>query len=221
MLQFDPKRHDAVVFDCDGTLVDTMPLHHEAWCEAFRQHGAPFDFTWSRFLGRAGMTLEQTVTELNREFNCKLDPIAVANAQRAAYLRRHNEIKAIDFVINFAYRLRNICPLAVASGSNQVSVTHALSRIGILDWFDVVITASDVPQGKPAPDVFLLAASQLRVSPQRCLVVEDGQFGIEAARRAGMDAYLITRDGSTRLFPSESGDTSSPAAPRSLPNDAN
>jgi beta-phosphoglucomutase family hydrolase len=204
MLKLDPNRHAAVVFDCDGTLVDTMPLHYEAWCEAFLHHSAPFAFTWEKFVSRAGVTLEQTVVELNSEYGCRLDPQAVSARQREAYARRQDKIKTIDFVTDFAKRLRGSCPMAVASGSNRASVTHALSKVEILDWFDVVVTANDVTHGKPAPDVFLRAAELLGVRPAQCLVVEDGAPGVEAARRAGMDAYLVTREGECTFIASPS-----------------
>jgi beta-phosphoglucomutase-like phosphatase (HAD superfamily) len=200
MLEFDSRRYDAVIFDCDGTLVDSMPLHHEAWCSAFQKHGAPFEFTWDLFVRRAGMTLENTVLELNREYNCNLDPTAVVRAQRISYLARQNQIKRIEFVTQFAQHLRGTYPLAVASGSDRESVTHSLSHTQILDWFDVVVTANDVQRGKPEPDVFLVAAKRMNVAAERCLVVEDGLLGIEAAKRANMDAYLITRDGDAQII---------------------
>lgn len=202
MLQYEPRDYDAVIFDCDGTLVDTMPLHHDAWRSAFRRYGASFEFTWDKFVSRAGMTLEHTVVELNREFGCALDPVAVANAQRASYFSRQDQIKTIGFVTDFAKRLRGICPIAVASGSSRESVVHALEHTQILDWFDVVVTANDVARGKPEPDVFLCAATHLGVTPGRCLVIEDGLMGIEAAHRAGMDAFLVTREGESRFIAS-------------------
>jgi beta-phosphoglucomutase-like phosphatase (HAD superfamily) len=201
MLELDSERHAAVIFDCDGTLVDTMPLHFDAWKDAFRLHGATFEFTWEQFNARAGMTLERTVVELNQEFGCQLDPNLVADAQRASYLRRQDQIKPIAFVAAFASNLLGRIPIAIASGSNKTSVSHALSQAKMLDWFDVVVTANDVHHGKPAPDAFLLAARQLNVAPARCLVIEDGRLGIEAAGHAGMDAYLITREGSVQFCP--------------------
>jgi HAD superfamily hydrolase (TIGR01509 family) len=200
MLEFDASRYDAVIFDCDGTLVDTMPIHHEAWKEAFSLHSAPFDFPWNRFVSRAGMTLERTVVELNREFGCNLDPDTVARAQRAAYARRQDEIRPIVFVTEFARSLRDRCPLAVASGSRREAVLHALRIAQIEDWFDVVVTATDVERGKPWPDVFLHAARRLGRAPERCLVVEDGIMGVEAAHRAGMDTFLVDRLGSVELL---------------------
>ncbi|MGC4070512.1 MAG: HAD family phosphatase [Polyangiaceae bacterium] len=198
MLEFDASQYNAVIFDCDGTLVDTMPIHHDAWKEAFSLHSAPFDFPWDRFVSRAGMTLERTVIELNREFGCSLDPDAVALAQRAAYAKRQDDIRPIVFVTEFARTLRGRCPLGVASGSRQEAVLHALRIAQIADWFDVVVTATDVEHGKPWPDVFLLAAQRLGRQPERCLVVEDGLMGVKAAHRAGMDVFLVDRCGSNR-----------------------
>jgi HAD superfamily hydrolase (TIGR01509 family) len=201
MLVFDPNLHDAVIFDCDGTLVDTMPLHHTAWQTAFKRFGAPFEFTWELFNRRAGMTLERTVEELNREFRCNLAPEDVAAAQREAYLRCTDQIEPIEYVVAFARSVAQKCSLAVASGSSRSSVEDALGRIGLLDRIATIVTGSDVAEGKPAPDIFLLAASRLSVPPCRCLVVEDGELGLQAARRAGMDAYRVDRDGSVTWLP--------------------
>jgi beta-phosphoglucomutase-like phosphatase (HAD superfamily) len=199
MLTFDPTRYDAAIFDCDGTLVDTMPLHHAAWRAAFDRFQAPFDFTWDLFLRRAGMTLEGTVEGLNVEFTCALPPRLVADTQREEYWRRSDRIAPIDHVVRFAREVGGHHPLAVASGSSRASVEHALTRIGLLDAFQTIVAAGDVREGKPSPEAFLLAASRLSVSPERCLVLEDGELGLEAARRAGMDAYRVGRDGEATL----------------------
>ncbi len=199
MLTFDATRYDAAIFDCDGTLVDTMPLHHKGWQAAFERFQAPFEFTWDLFVRRAGMTLERTVEELNIEFRCDLPARLVADAQREEYWRLSNQIVPIDHVVRFARDIARCHPVAVASGSARASVEHALRHIGLLDCFHAIVTASDVREGKPSPDAFLLAASRLSVAADRCLVVEDGELGLEAARRAGMDAYHVGRNGEATL----------------------
>jgi HAD superfamily hydrolase (TIGR01509 family) len=199
MLIFEPLRYDAAIFDCDGTLVDSMPLHHAAWQAAFERFHAPFEFTWDLFMRRAGMTLEGTVEGLNLEFRCALPPHQVAEAQREEFGRRSDQIVPIEHVAQFARQVARHHPVAVASGSTHASVEHALGRIGLLDCFQVIVAAGDVRAGKPSPDAFLLAASRLSVAPERCLVLEDGELGLEAARRAGMDAYQVGRYGEATL----------------------
>jgi len=206
MLTFDPARHDAVIFDCDGTLVDTMPLHHAAWQSAFERFHAPFEFTWELFMRRAGMTLERTVEELNREFQCQLPPAVVAEAEREEYRRRSDQIRPIDAVVRFARAVARHHPTAVASGNSRETVEDALTRIGLLDCIRTIVAAGDVGEGKPSPEAFLLAASRLSVIPERCLVVEDGESGLEAASRAGMDAYLVDRHGNATLRRAREGE---------------
>lgn len=202
MLRLDPDTHDAVIFDCDGTLVDTMPLHHLAWQASFELFNAPFQFTWELFVRRAGMTLEETVLELNREFGCHLPANEVAAAQRAEFRRQSAAIQPIQHVAEFARALAPKYPLAVASGSSRATVEDALTRTSLVGLFQTIVTPIDVANGKPAPDMFLLAASRLSVQPRRCLVVEDGALGLEAARAAGMDAYQVDRDGTVVWRPS-------------------
>jgi HAD superfamily hydrolase (TIGR01509 family) len=199
MLTFDPTRYDAAIFDCDGTLIDSMPLHHAAWQAAFERFHAPFAFTWDLFVRRAGMTLERTVEELDVEFGCDLPPGPVADAQREEFQRRADRIVPIDHVVRFAREVTHHHPAAVASGSSRAAVEDALRRIGLLDAFRTIVAAGDVREGKPSPEGFLLAASRLSVAPERCLVLEDGAQGLEAARRAGMDAYRVGRDGEAIL----------------------
>ncbi|HMA92658.1 MAG TPA: HAD-IA family hydrolase, partial [Polyangiaceae bacterium] len=191
MLEFHPDSHDAVIFDCDGTLVDTMPLHHCAWQKSFEQFGAPFQFTWELFTRRAGMTLEQTVEELNREFGCELPVADVVAAQRAEYARGCVDVAPIPHVAQFARAVAANHPVAVASGSSRATVEDALSRVALLELFKTIVTPADVQRGKPAPDMFLLAAARLGVPPERCLVIEDGELGLQAARLAKMDAFKV------------------------------
>jgi beta-phosphoglucomutase-like phosphatase (HAD superfamily) len=188
------RAYSAFIFDCDGTLADSMPLHQRAWIRAFEQHGATLDFTWERFMSRAGKTLELTVTELNAEFGMNLDPALVAQAQRAEYDALALGVQPILEVVQFAReQARAGRPVSVASGGDARTVRQTLSTIGALDLFSVIVTAEDVVHGKPAPDLFLLAAERMGVAPEACLVFEDSLLGITAAERAGMGAVLVSR----------------------------
>jgi HAD superfamily hydrolase (TIGR01509 family) len=178
------------IFDLDGTLAESMVIHHRAWRVALEAHGGSFEFGWELFNSRAGMSHEQTVVELNVQFGLSLDPDAVAYAQRAEYERMLEGVTAIDEVVHFA-RTHAESSLAVASGGDRRLVERTLELIGVRELFPVVVVAADVPRGKPDPDIFLLAASRLGVAPEKCVVFEDGALGILAAERAGMRAVLI------------------------------
>jgi HAD superfamily hydrolase (TIGR01509 family) len=147
------------------------------------------------------MTLEETVVELNREFRCTLPVTDVAAVQRAEYRRQCSAVEPIRHVAEFARALAARHPIAVASGSSRATVEDALSRCALLGLFGTIVTPVDVAHGKPAPDLFLLAATRLSVPPSRCLVVEDGALGLQAARAAGMDAYRVDRDGTVEWIP--------------------
>lgn len=182
---------DAVIFDCDGTLVDSMPAHFEAWCEALALYGAGGVFKEDVFLAMGGRPTRDIVVELNDEYNLRLDPEAVAFAKREAFLRRLGSVTLIDEVAAFAESLRGRLPMAVASGGSRMVVEKTLAIVGISDWFDEVVTADDVSEGKPAPDIFIKAAHLLGVNPAKCLVLEDAPAGILAAQRAGMQVIAV------------------------------
>jgi beta-phosphoglucomutase-like phosphatase (HAD superfamily) len=186
------RAYSAFIFDCDGTLADSMPLHQRAWIAALRKYGATFDFGWELFMSRAGKSIERTVSELNAEFGLALDPNLVAAAQRAEYDALALGVKPIAEVVAFARdRARAGCPVSVASGGDAMTVARTLRTIGAADLFPIVITVEDVEHGKPAPDLFLLAAKRMGVAPEECLVFEDSLLGITAAERAGMGAVLV------------------------------
>jgi HAD superfamily hydrolase (TIGR01509 family) len=188
---FPKSGFDAVIFDCDGTLVDSMPAHFDAWCEALALYGAGGIFKEDVFMAMGGRPTRDIVVELNDEYNLRLDPEAVALAKREALLKRLKTITLIDEVADFAASLRGKVPMAIASGGTRLVVEKTLHIVGISDWFDEVVTVDDVPIGKPEPDVFLYAARLMGVLPAKCLALDDAPSGILAAERAGMQVIAI------------------------------
>ncbi len=182
---------DAFLFDCDGTLVDSMPLHHRAWSQSFLEGGATFEFTWDLFMSRAGMGLHETVTALNVQFGTALDPVSVVARQRTLFREGIASVLPVGPVLEVARAVQGIKPMAVYSGGEGEIVRAELAAIGALDWFGAVVCREDVERGKPAPDGFLECAARLGVAPSRCLVFEDGIMGVEAARAAGMQVVLV------------------------------
>ena len=182
------RTYAGYIFDCDGTLVDSMPLHFRAWRAAFRQHGASFDFDWALFVSRAGMPLETTVEALNQQFGSTLDPKRVVEVQLATYRTLLAEVTAIEPVVAFARQVAaSGAQVSVASGGQRPEVETSLRSIGLLDLFRLIVAGNEVAHGKPDPEILLRCAEGMGVAPEDCLVIEDGELGIEAARRAGMD----------------------------------
>jgi HAD superfamily hydrolase (TIGR01509 family) len=190
---FEPltREYGGYIFDCDGTLADSMVVHHSAWLSALAAHGATFDFHWDLFTSRAGMSLPSTVLELNAQFGLTLDPEAVITSQRVEYERFLPTVKPITEVVELARRVARSRPVSVASGGERNVVRRTLELIGLAELFPVVVTAEDVARGKPAPDMFLLAAERMGVTASECVVFEDSVFGLEAAKRAGMASVLV------------------------------
>ena len=183
---------DAYIFDCDGTLADTMPLHYEAWCEALRDRGTPFVFTEDRFYEYGGISAPKIISILNQEYGTDYDAQELANYKEEVFLKKLNQLKPIKEVALFARRVAQHKPVCVASGGYRVIIRHTLRLIGMDDVFgDNIVTAEDVKHGKPAPDIFLLAAKRMNVAPEKCLVFEDAIPGIDGAKAAGMQVVVI------------------------------
>jgi beta-phosphoglucomutase-like phosphatase (HAD superfamily) len=192
-LELPAGEFSAFIFDCDGTLADSMPLYHRAWRRALSAHGAVFDFTWELFMSRAGMSTALTIEGLNREFGTALEAESVQRRQHAEFLTLIDEVQPIAAVVEVARRHFGTIPMSVASGGARPLVERTLELIGVKELFPVVVVAEDGPRGKPEPDIFLLAAKRMGVPPDACLVFEDGEPGLVAARRAGMKAVLVDR----------------------------
>lgn len=188
------------IFDCDGTLVDSMPLHFRAWRAVLARHGLSEALSEELFYSLGGVPTPKIVEVLNEHHGTSLDPEALCHEKEAAYEAVLPEVNAIEPVVAVARSGMGRLPMAVASGGIRRIVRRTLELAGIADLFPVVVTAEDVSEGKPAPDMFLLAAARMGVPPERCLVFEDSPLGLEAARRAGMTAVEIVPPSRTRAW---------------------
>lgn len=176
----------ALIFDCDGTLVDSLPKHLAAWRETLTTLGRSLP---DGFLGRhTGMTTEQIVAIYNREFADDLDAAVVSREKNERVYEALLETREIPEIAGLARRYAGKLPMAVVSGGKARNVLRTLKATGLESLFPVVLTADDDIRPKPAPDLFLEAARRLGVTPVRCQVFEDGDPGLEAAREAGMIA---------------------------------
>jgi beta-phosphoglucomutase-like phosphatase (HAD superfamily) len=192
-LQLPARDFAGYIFDCDGTLVDSMPIHYVCWVEALRNNGATYEFTEEEFYYYAGVPEKDTVIILNAKHNVFIDPEAVVSSKAAQFLKRIGELKVVRPVADYARSLHGERPMSVASGSEAPVVRACLQATGLFDLFPHVITPENVKRGKPAPDMFLLAAERMGIKPQDCLVFEDGRSGVEAAKAAGMEVVFIPR----------------------------
>lgn len=187
MLQTVAPHVKGLIFDSDGTLVDTMPLHYRAWLETVRAENA--DFPEPLFYELAGVPSEKIVTILNEKFGYTLDPKTVTHNKETLFVEKYlPQAMPIEMVVDVAKTYKGKMPMAVVTGGIRRVVNNALAVIGMVDFFDTVVTADDVQNGKPAPDPFLEAARRLGVEPEFCQVFEDSEAGLEGARRAGMVA---------------------------------
>jgi len=190
-IAFPDGEYEGLIFDLDGTLVDSMPAHFEAWCKALDEHGAPGVFPEDVFYAMGGRPTKDIVRELNGELGLKLDPESVAVAKRKAFLQNIDQVIVNDVVVDFARSQRGKMPLAIATGGSRIVVEKTLQVCGLSDLFDEVVTANDVKCGKPAPDIFLEAAARIEIAPERCLVFEDAPAGIMGAQSAGMEVVCV------------------------------
>jgi len=179
----------AYIFDCDGTVVDSMPLHYRAWKAALAEWNC--DFPEDLFYSWGGKPVRNIIADLNQIYSLTMpiDPLAIR--KEALYLAQLPSLKAIPEVVEHITAQHGRIPLAVASGSRKDSVVGSLTTVGLLDKFETMVSAGDYIHPKPAPDCFLLAAERLGIAPKDCLVFEDTQLGIQAATAAGMASVMV------------------------------
>ena len=179
----------AYLFDCDGTIVDSMPLHYKAWKKALAEHGA--EYKEELFYAWGGRPIREIIQLLNEMQGLEMPVEEVAARKEALYHQLVPTVQPIPEVVEHIDAKHGHVPMAVVSGSRRSSVTASLSAVNLLDKFDTLVCAEDYKNGKPAPDAFLLAAERLGVPPVECLVFEDTDLGIEAATAAGMVSVKV------------------------------
>jgi len=184
----------ALIFDCDGTLADSMPLHWRAWDAVCKRNG--IELPEERFYKLGGVPSQKILAMLKQEQGLAFDPAEISRQKEEAYLPLMAEVKLIEPVAAIAREHVGKLPMAVATGGRMKYIRPLLEGLGISDWFQAIVTSDDVKNHKPAPDTFLKAAALLGVPPEDCRAFEDTDLGMEAIRAAHMDAVDVrTIDG--------------------------
>jgi beta-phosphoglucomutase-like phosphatase (HAD superfamily) len=182
-------RPQGIIFDCDGTLADTMPLHWRAWQLITERY--KITFPQDRFYSLGGVPSREIVKMLSAEQGLALDHLRVAREKEAAYLPLIDQVEPINVVVGIARENAGKIPLAVASGGTRSTIELVLQRLGIRPLFQAVVTSEDVAHQKPAPDIFLEAARRIGVPPRFCRAYEDTELGMQAIRAAEMEAIDV------------------------------
>jgi HAD superfamily hydrolase (TIGR01509 family) len=188
-LQLPPGPFGAYLFDCDGTIADSMPLHYIAWRKVLGEWNCAFEEDLFYALG--GMPTEQVVALLNERQGLRMPVEAVAQQKEEVFYELLPRLKAVPEVLEHIEAQHGRIPFAVVSGSTRDSVTASLSSLNLLDRFDTLVCAADYARPKPHPEAYLLAAARLEVPPEACLVFEDTDMGIQAATAAGMPSVKV------------------------------
>ncbi len=205
ILELPCRAYAGTIFDCDGTLVDSMPVHFRAWRQVLEEVNHPQTLSEEAFYALGGMPTDRLVEIFNERAGTNHDPTVLGAMKEKLYLDLLTEVPPIEPVVAYARSLAGRLPIAVASGGESYVVEKALRAVGIHNLFEVVVTADQVEHGKPAPDMFLLAAERMGVDPTDCLVLEDAELGRQAAVAAGMDCVMIPDAMERRLRP-QAGD---------------
>jgi beta-phosphoglucomutase family hydrolase len=192
LLDIPERQFGAYIFDCDGTLADTMPLHYRAWRRLVGDYGGTFPEELFYLLG--GKPTHQILELLRDEHGLQVaDTQAAARRKEEYFVELIDQVAPIEPVVRIARQWHTIKPLAVVSGGYRKNVEMTLDAIGIRPLFDAVVCVEDYARGKPFPDPFLQAARLMNVPAADCLVFEDSPLGLQAAEAAGMQCVLVPR----------------------------
>jgi beta-phosphoglucomutase family hydrolase len=184
-----PDYIQGLIFDCDGTIADTMPLHYQAWITALGEYGV--DFPEALFYEMAGIPTPKIVELLNDRHGHQMPVEATATRKDFLYEQMIPKVTEIAPVVEIVKQYHGKLPMAVATGGSRGVVTKTLNSLGLMHFFQTLVTADDVVHGKPAPDIFLEAARRIGVPPGHCCGFEDAELGLQSIRSAGMLAVDI------------------------------
>lgn len=188
-LEINPKAK-GLIFDLDGTLADTMPVHFVAYQNILGKYGV--DYSAKMFFALAGVPAVETVERINEVYGKSLNAKEVGYEKEAEYERMMHQMKPIEPVVDLLKQYHGILPISVGTGGYNRLAWKTLEIIGLNDYIEILVSADDIQKPKPHPETFLNCAKQMGVDPQYCEVFEDGEPGMKAARSAGMMAKLVT-----------------------------
>lgn len=179
-----------LIFDLDGTLADTMPIHYIAWRNAAAKYG--IDFTTQLFSDLAGIPLYPTVERLNLLFNKSIDPIEMGDLKEEEFEKNMHLTPEIKVVTDLVRKYHGKIKMSVGTGGSRRLSLKTLGIIGLSDYFDILVSSDDVTNYKPHPETFLKCAEAMGIEPAGCMVFEDGKLGLQAAKSAGMMLVDVT-----------------------------
>jgi len=183
------KSYKALVFDFDGTLVNSISAHLQAWQDVMAGFGVYMEAeSFRKYVGTSPWEICATLAE---EHHLSIDIEAVTEKKARRYLEYLDRVTLIEPVVQIAREQYGKVPLAVATGNLQWVAEETLKVKGIRQYFELVLSSKDMPQSKPAPDVYLEAARRMGISPRDCCAFEDSPVGLQAARDAGMDVVNV------------------------------
>ncbi|MBK6283749.1 MAG: HAD-IA family hydrolase [Draconibacterium sp.] len=188
-LTINPKAK-ALIFDLDGTLADTMPVHFLAYKNILAEYG--IHFTPELFAKLAGIPAVGTIEKLNEWFGTKMNAEEVGHFKECEYEKIMHKMKPIIPVVELAKKYHGVLPMAVGTGGYRRLAWKTMDILGLDKYFDILVSTEDVARPKPYPDTFLKCAELMGVEPFNCEVFEDANLGIQAAKAAGMMATLVT-----------------------------
>ena len=184
-----PPHIQGLVFDCDGTIAHTMPLHYKAWTRVLSEHGV--EFPEALFYEFGGMPSEVIIATLNERHGKTMPPLETAQRKEAIFEAMIPEVTPIEPVVKLIRDSVGRLPIAVATGGWRKIVEKTLTAMDVLQHVDALVCAEDVTHGKPAPDIFLEAARRIGIDPKACMAFEDANLGIQSATAAGMLVYDV------------------------------
>jgi len=197
----DLSAYKGIIFDMDGTLIDSMPVHIYAWKTTCEEFGIPFDYHWFYSLG--GMPTIKTANAVNEKYQLDYDPTLLAETKICYFDAIDHKGDIIPETFELLKQHKADKKIAVGTGCQKRHADELLEVTGILPLLDALVTSNDVENHKPAPDTFLEAAKRIGLAPADCVVFEDTDLGRSAALAAGMDCYLVVDGKITEFTPAK------------------